>query len=172
MRYNDFTILNEEPKKLNQRRVRVQCMCGAIKTVYYHHLKAGKTKSCNNHIQLADGSFQQKFKPEKQKEYHHSTHTATYRSYSSMISRCYDRNNPDYKDYGGRGITVAKEWLDSYEQFVQDNGDRPQLTSIDRIDVNGNYEPGNTRWATDKVQNNNKRSSNLALLHKIFGQKN
>lgn len=76
-----------------------------------------------------------------------------------MKNRCYNPKCPRYKDWGGRGIRVCDRWLASFEAFYADMGPRPPKTSIDRIDVNGNYEPGNCRWADIKTQRANRRDS-------------
>jgi len=74
-----------------------------------------------------------------------------------MMDRCTNPKSKDWKNYGGRGIRVCLRWLESVENFLADMGERPANTSINRIDVNGNYEPGNCRWATKQEQEANKR---------------
>ena len=79
-------------------------------------------------------------------------------AWQAMNRRCYNPKCPDYQDYGARGITVCERWRDSFENFLADMGPRPSSKhSIDRIDVNGNYEPSNCRWATLKEQLRNQR---------------
>lgn len=79
--------------------------------------------------------------------------TPTYVSWRSMIGRCYHPGNASYPAYGGRGITVCDRWL-TFENFLEDMGERPSLDhSIDRREVNGNYDAGNCRWLTRAEQN-------------------
>lgn len=80
----------------------------------------------------------------------------TYSSWYAMQCRCTDPRNPSWLNYGGRGITVCDRWQD-FDTFIADMGVRPADRSIDRIDVNGNYEPSNCRWATVAEQSTNKR---------------
>ena len=77
-----------------------------------------------------------------------------------MRSRCNNPNDTDFKDYGGRGIKVCDRWGD-FSLFLIDMGDRPPRMTIDRIDTNGDYEPGNCRWTDAVTQANNKRSNVL-----------
>lgn len=85
------------------------------------------------------------------------TRSATYNSWRAMKARCYQKNHEKYPSYGGRGIVVAKEWKDSFENFLVDMGERPTNKTLDRIDVNGPYSKDNCRWATAKMQNRNKQ---------------
>jgi hypothetical protein len=85
-----------------------------------------------------------------------------------MNSRCYNSNVPKYSDYGGRGIRVCRRWQNSYANFLADMGRRPSPEhSLDRINVNGDYERSNCRWATDLEQANNRRP--MAPLSPISG---
>jgi hypothetical protein len=84
--------------------------------------------------------------------------TPTYLSWDNMIQRCTNPNRPEYSYYGGRGITVCERWRD-FTNFLADMGERPEGTSLDRIDGDGNYEPGNCRWADRATQVANRRRS-------------
>jgi hypothetical protein len=92
--------------------------------------------------------------------------TPEYRSWQKMKQRCYSPSQYCYHLYGGRGITICERWLDSFVNFLEDMGQKPSPThSIDRIDNNGHYEPGNCRWATPQEQMDNSRRSTM-LTHK------
>jgi hypothetical protein len=100
-------------------------------------------------------------KRRKTREIHGQCKAAEYRSWSAMLYRCFNSQCNEFDNYGGRGITVCDRWTD-YRNFIADMGRKPsRLHSLDRIDNNGNYEPGNCRWADRKTQNNNKRKAKL-----------
>lgn len=91
---------------------------------------------------------------------HGMTESTEYTSWEGMIERCYNMNKKGYKNYGGRGIQVCDRWKETFENFLSDMSLKPSKEySIDRIDVNGNYEPGNCRWATVKEQSINKSNT-------------
>lgn len=132
---------------------RCWCDCGAEKAVRDDHLRGGLTESCGclRKERAAVASTLACLK-------HGLVGTQTYRSWSGMVQRCANPKNPKFADYGGRGIRVCDRWLD-FENFLADMGVSPAGFSIDRIDVNGNYEPGNCRWADAKTQRANRRDS-------------
>lgn len=86
-----------------------------------------------------------------------------YSTYRSMLSRCNNKYATQYQNYGGRGIKVCDRWSNSFWSFLEDVGNKPSLThTLDRIDNDGNYEPGNVRWATRKQQDNNRKKLTVA----------
>ena len=124
------------------------CECGEFTEVFGGNLTSGHTKSCGCHA-LEIRSLD--------KITHGGSTTPEYSVYSSMIARC----SSDNKDYGGRGIEVCTRWLEEspvgFLNFLKDMGNRPDSYEIDRIDVDGNYEPSNCRWVDLSIQSFNKR---------------
>mgnify|MGYP003134580480 CR=1 FL=1 len=101
-------------------------------------------------------------------ERHGLSNTKTWKSWRSMRERCSNPNNPNWDNYGDRGITVCGRWNQSYLNFLSDMGERPEGTTLDRIDSNKGYEKKNCRWATIKTQNNNKRNNQIYKSRTVF----
>lgn len=98
-------------------------------------------------------------------EIHGYDGTRIYKSWIAAKARCFNKKDKGYKDYGGRGITMCDRWANSFQNFLSDMGEMPVGLTLERIYVNGNYEPNNCKWATKKEQASNRRS-NVYLEHK------
>jgi hypothetical protein len=139
-----------------------QCDCGSTSVVSGGHLNSGRTLSC--------GCLATERLVERSTRHGHRGSYATpeYRIWSGIKTRCLNPKNNAYRNYGGRGITLHPEWRDDFAAFLTYVGKRPSPQhTIDRIDNNRGYEPGNIKWATYKDQANNKRSS---VKHTVNGE--
>ena len=142
-----------------------RCVCGVAKTVAGHYLRNGRTRSC--------GCFRSDFAAANHLSHggrlHHrgpgARHNAEYGAWLAMKARCARVRLRDYPNYGGRGITVCERWRHDFAAFLADMGPRPTPDhSVDRRDNDGNYEPGNCRWATRVEQGRNKRSNRILTV--------
>lgn len=133
------------------------CDCGSVFLTRLASLRRGYTKSCG----CLKRDMQTKYRSQNGKP---ACWGNLYSVWKGMMSRCYRASDKDYPKYGGRGIKVCQQWH-KFANFENDIGERPEGTSLDRVDVDGNYEPGNCRWATPEVQQRNRRCNRVFEIH-------
>lgn len=148
-----LTVISEMTEKIGARITwKCRCICGNDATVSGIDLRSGNTSSCGCYRKELTGSRA-------------TTHGYTkarfkmpeYFVWQNMINRCHRPNSTSYQHYGGRGIKVCDRWRHSFPNFLADLGERPEGLTLDRINVNGDYEPLNCKWSTQKEQVNNRR---------------
>jgi hypothetical protein len=159
-RYHQLTVCSEiEGMSVSNRTVRMvlcKCDCGKIVRVRLDYLRSGHTKSCN---------CRRKTSASKTHKKHGEYNTSLYSVWRSMLNRCFNKNVKSFVDYGNRGITVCREWLEyePFSQWAKRNGYKKTLT-IERIDNNGDYEPANCKFISKAAQANNKRNNRFLLF--------
>lgn len=146
MKFNMLTLSSKSP--INGKYLWI-CDCGNSKEILMNSVKSGNTKSC--------GCLQKSNRLKPKYKIHGMCKTSTYKSWASMHYRCKANVKIYYK---GKGISVCERWND-FANFLSDMGERPKGHTLDRINLNGNYEPSNCRWATAKTQCRNRSNNNL-----------
>lgn len=163
-KFNRLTAIERvENDKLGHTMWKCKCECNNIVVCSASSLKNGKTKSCGCYKNELVGNRNRK---------HNMAKTKIYMIWGTIMKRCYNPNEIGYKRYGGRGITVCDEWSNkengstNFINWAMDNGYIEEILpngrnkwTLDRINVNGNYEPSNCRFITMKEQNNNRRTN-------------
>ena len=148
---------------VEHNRWRFRCECGNERVILAYSVASGNTRSCGclqSEARASNGKRNRKHGEG------HSQRSPEYRAWSGMKERCYLISNISYPHYGGRGIAICDRWRNSFNAFLEDMGRKPSPKhSLDRIDPNGHYEPGNVRWATDSEQRNNKRSNRFIMFN-------
>jgi len=160
-KFGRLTVLYKSTvKSAHSRSIKwlCKCDCGNYKLVDGSMLRGGNTTSC--------GCYKIENIKRVNTKHGNSTRingvTSEYKSWCGMKERCYNKNNSSYPDWGGRGIIVCDRWLNSFENFLLDMGNKPSNKhSLDRVDNSGNYEPLNCRWAVKKQQQNNTRYNKM-----------
>jgi len=153
-KYGRLKVLEKADKSKGQIRWLCKCDCGKETIVQGGHLREGNTTSC--------GCFANEILGNRVRT-HGAKGTPEYKTWLAMNARCNNPNTSNYDHYGGRGVLVCDRWT-NFENFYQDMGPRPEGTTIDRENSNGNYEPGNCRWATSTEQARNKRNTRLLMV--------
>jgi hypothetical protein len=150
--FGRLTVIGPAPNIDGYTAWLCQCECGNQLTTITKSLRNGDTKSC--------GCLQKERRIIANKT-HGLSYSSEYRIWAAMKKRCLNPNTKQFSDYGGRGIIICSEWINSFETFYADMGKRPEGCSLDRINNEGNYEPSNCRWATRIEQCRNKRNNHL-----------
>lgn len=152
-RYGKLTIIREMPSNNQRTMVECICDCGAVRTICLQSLERGLTKSCGC---LRNNTYNFK---------HGQSNSKLYRIWNHIKNRCNNPHDPDYRNYGGRGISLCDEWsrFDEFYKWAINNGYCENL-SIDRINNNNGYSPNNCRWTTRKIQGRNKRTNKLVTI--------
>ena len=157
-RYGRLKVIKYVGVKRTHKAYLCKCDCGTEKIITSSDLRSGRVKSC--------GCYKQELITDEN-EIHGLRKHRLYSIWANMKSRCYNPNATHYKRYGGRGIQICDQWRNDFKAFydwAMNNGYKDGLT-IDRINVNGDYEPSNCRWATDNEQARNTSTNKIFTIN-------
>lgn len=170
--FNKLTALyrgesSTSPSGGRSTRWHFRCECGTEILVNLRNVKSGNTVSCGCYFKSISTEMNKTHGESNSKGQRGS---GEYQIWSSMIKRCRNPNDENFHNYGGRGITVCKRWIKSFDSFLKDMGRRPKEKSLDRINNNKGYSKTNCRWATREEQGQNTRKTKLSpeLVASIF----
>lgn len=154
--FGELVVIQKSETKIQKTRWKCRCSCGKEKTFFGSQLTRGLVKSCGCLTKRKHQAARERM----------LSVSREYRIWQAMLNRCRNKNVVNYQDYGGRGISVCDRWH-SFDNFFLDMGPCGKEMSIDRIDTNGNYEPGNCRWATRAQQARNTRRNRILELNGV-----
>lgn len=161
MRYGRLAVVAEAEKIGGRKAFACRCDCGAVKTVRSAYLVSGNVRSCGClRAETSAQTARENIRPDAKRR------DPAYNRWSCMLQRCYNPKNPSFHNYGGRGIEVCPEWRASFDAFSADMGRPPTPDhTIERVDNEGGYAPGNCRWGTRAEQLRNRRTNILLTVN-------
>lgn len=169
LRFNYWLVISRSESVKGQTYWTCRCDCGTTRNVLAGNLtKVNGTKSCGCYRVLNCSEIGKKYGGKTNPTIHGhfvgGKMSPTYSVWSGMIKRCENPNTQYFKNYGGRGISVCSRWRESFVNFLEDMGERPNGLQIDRINNDDNYYKENCRWTTAKINMGNRRNSKLINL--------
>lgn len=163
--FERLTVIGQADPKRRKKNghkiycVSCRCSCGGEVVVEENKLRCGNTKSCGCLVREMGARWKGTHGHRSRTKY-----SRTYNCWSSMKQRCYNPKTKEFRLYGARGIKVCERWLNSFDNFLADMGEAPPGLTLDRVRSEGDYEPGNCRWADWDTQERNRRNNRRVVI--------